>query len=167
MNSFSINVQINVGITPALESLLTRLLQPSAKPTVTAQPIAAVSQPKEAVKEEKPVVEQPAAEQEAAAKPVVEQPEYGPEYIRRVIDRTRQRFEGENYKNDTASDLYKKYHRPLTAEFKKIAMFISANSENPTEKPTMLTGEDCKRFSDACDELIVGEDGNIVTKVPF
>jgi hypothetical protein len=50
------------------------------------------------------------------------------------MERTRKRIEGEDYKENTSSEKYNKYHRQLTAEFKNIAAFLG--SENQAQLPT-------------------------------
>ncbi len=71
------------------------------------------------------------------------------------MHRTRQRFEGEDYKENTASEGYKKYHKQLTGEFKRIAAILGA------DKPSALPVEQRAAFIAECEALIIGEDGNI------
>ena len=74
---------------------------------------------------------------------------------------TRKRIEGEDYKENTNGDLYKKYHKPLTAQFKNIAALLGA------EKPSALTPDKIASFMEQCDELRVMEDGTIGPVLPF
>jgi hypothetical protein len=76
------------------------------------------------------------------------------------MHRTRQRIEGEDYKENTDSELYKKYHKALTAQFKQIASLLGA------DKPSTLPADKRSSFIQQCDELIV-KDGNITVKVPY
>lgn len=93
---------------------------------------------------------------EAAPKPLTE------EDIRAAMHRTRQRFEGADYKENTDSEYYKKYHRQLTSTFKGIAAFLGA------DKPSALPVEQRAAFIAACDELVIDENGNISTPpAPF
>lgn len=76
--------------------------------------------------------------------------------IREIMHRTRQRFEGEDYKNNADSDLYKKYHRAMTTQFKQIAMALGY------EKPPMIDDPaKVDAFAAECDALIIDEDGFI------
>ena len=78
------------------------------------------------------------------------------EMIREIIHRTRQRFEGEDYKENTESETYKKYHRALTAQFKQIAITLGY------EKPSYIdTPEKIEAFAAECDALIIDEKGFI------
>jgi len=124
---FNINVQI--GITPQLATLLTAILQ--SRPVAPAQ---------------LPAIEAPVQQPE---KPLTE------EDIRTCMHRTRQRFEGEDYKENTAGEGYKKYHEQLTGEFKRIAAILGA------DKPSTLPVEQRAAFIAECEALIIGEDGNI------
>lgn len=84
------------------------------------------------------------------------------EKIREIMHRTRQRLEGEDYKENTTSDGYKKYHRQLNSKFKLIAVTLGF------DKPSSInTQEKLAAFIDECDALIIGEDGNITSYVPF
>ena len=82
--------------------------------------------------------------------------------MRAAMDRTRKRFEGEDYKDKTDSDLYKKYHRALTAQFKNMAAVLGS------DKPSTLPSSELREaFIKMCDELILGENGEITSTVPF
>lgn len=103
-------------------------------------------------------VPQPEAPEQAAEAPV-QQPATEmsiDERIREIMHRTRQRFEGEDYKDNTDSEAYKKYHRALTSQFKQIAMQLGY------EKPSYLdTAEKVDSFAEMCDALIIDEKGFI------
>ena len=71
------------------------------------------------------------------------------------MHRTRQRFEGKDYKENTTGEGYKKYHKQLTSQFKQIAAILGA------DKPSALPAEQRAAFIAECDALIIGEDGNI------
>lgn len=83
------------------------------------------------------------------------------EDIRAYMHRTRQRIEGEDYKDHSDSELYKKYHKALTSEFKKIAVTLGA------DKPSTLPVDKRAQFMQMCDELMVSEDGSIISVTPF
>ena len=74
--------------------------------------------------------------------------------IREIMHRTRQRFEGEDYKENAESEEYKKYHRALTAQFKQIALALGY------EKPSYIdTLEKVEAFAAECDALVIDEKG--------
>lgn len=130
------------------------------KPKATTEEAAAPKEEPEAPAEEaapaEAATDAPAMEAQAEdAKPLTE------EDIRAAMHRTRQRIEGEGYKENTDSEGYKKYHKQLTAQFKNIAALLGA------EKPSGLPEEQRASFIEQCDELIIGEDGTITTKCPF
>ena len=168
MEPIKINVNVQVGVTEELYSLLRNLL-PGAKPMAAPEPAVQqqesktdeAPQPAEVINQE----EAPAPEPEAEAAPepevAAEEKEYTEVDVRAAMERTRKRIEGEDYKENTSSEKYKKYHRQLTAEFKNIAAFLG--SEKPSALPT---SELRKNFCDQCDELIL-ENGQITRKIPF
>lgn len=75
------------------------------------------------------------------------------EDIRAAIHRTRQCFEGEDYKENTDSEAYKKHHKALTAQFKRIAIALGA------DKPSALPADKIEAFIAECDALILDENG--------
>ena len=95
------------------------------------------------------------AKQEEAAKPLTE------EDVRAAMHRTRQRIEGEDYKDHTDSEAYQKYHKALTAQFKNIAALLGS------DKPSALPEDKREQFIKQCDELKVMEDGTIGSDCPF
>ena len=165
MEPIKINVNVQVGVTEELYSLLRNLL-PGAKPVAAPEPAGQqqesktdeAPQPAEVINQE-PTPE-PKNEEAAPAKEEADK-EYTEVDVRAAMERTRKRIEGEDYKENTSSEKYKKYHRQLTAEFKNIAAFLG--SEKPSALPT---SELRKNFCNQCDELIL-EDGKITRKVPF
>ena len=214
---FSINVQVNLGVTPEIVALVNAILchrptvaqtdeealegngQVDNKPedTTPAQPQqptnkrgrkkkedAAADKP-EPTKEpagdeqqeaaaneadangEQVAEQQDAKEEEAApkdegqAEAQAEQKPLTAEDVRAAMHKTRQRIEGEDYKENTNGDLYKKYHKPLTAQFKNIAALLGA------EKPSALPADKIASFMKQCDDLRVMEDGTIGSNCPF
>lgn len=157
MEPIKINVNVQVGVTEELYSLLRNLLpepavQQQESKTDEASKPAAVINPE-------PTPE-PKKEEAAPAKEETEK-EYTEVDVRAAMERTRKRIEGEDYKENTSSEKYKKYHRQLTAEFKNIAAFLGS------EKPSALPTSELRRnFCNQCDELIL-EDGKITRKIPL
>lgn len=84
------------------------------------------------------------------------------EDIRAAMHRTRQRFEGEEYKENTDSEAYKKYHKALTGMFKQIAAMLGA------DKPSALPADKRAAFIAECEALTTDENGLIVPpQAPF
>lgn len=208
---FSINVQVNLGVTPEIVALVNAILchrpivvpadeealngngQVDNKPedTTTEQPQHPNKQgrkKKEAAAADKPEPTKEAAgdeQQEAAAneadangEQVAEQEEAAPqdegqaeaqaeqkpltaEDVRAAMHATRQRIEGEDYKENTNGEAYKKYHKPLTAQFKNIAALLGA------DKPSALPPDAIASFIAQCDELQILEDGTIGSNCPY
>lgn len=210
---FSINVQVNLGVTPEIVALVNAILshRPTVAPTAEealngneqvdnkpedttpAQPQQPTNKRGRKKKEEaatdKPeptkepagdeqqeaaaneadangeqVAEQGEAKAEEAAPQNEGQAEQKPltaEDVRAAMHVTRQRIEGEDYKENTNGDLYKKYHKPLTAWFKNIAALLGA------EKPSALPPDKIANFIEQCNELHIMEDGTIGPVLPF
>ena len=220
---FSINVQVNLGVTPEIVALVNAILchRPTVAPTAEealngngqvdnkpedtapAQPQqptnkrgrkkkedAAADKPeptKEPAGDEQPeaaaneadangeqVAEQVAEQEEAKAEEAApqnegqakapaeaEQKPLTAEDVRAAMHKTRQRIEGEDYKENTNGEAYKKYHKPLTAQFKNIAALLGA------EKPSALPPDKIANFIEQCDGLQIMEDGTIGSNCPF
>lgn len=172
-----LNVNVQVGITPEVASLLAGLLntdkaasqaaseQPGAEAQapVAKKPRKTKAQPAEAQDAAPAAEAAQEAEQPAEATQEAEQPAADPteEDVRAAMHRTRQRIEGEDYKENTDGELYKKYHKQLTANFKNIAALLGA------DKPSALPADKRASFIAQCDGLIIGGDEMITTKVPF
>ena len=174
MDTIKINVNVQIGVTKELYSLLAAF-QHNAVPADTAAPVE--NKPAEATK---PVeVEQPKPEPEAEAKKeeaapaAVPAPEPGAKQdeparkadtevdVRASMEKTRKRIEGDDYKENTSGEKYKKYHRQLTAQFKNIAALLGS------DKPSTLPSSELREsFCKQCDELVIGDDGNITTQAP-
>ncbi len=160
---FQINVQVSIGVTHELTALVAAILAktpaaiaPQAVETIPTMPESTA--PASAPAPEVPAAEpqQPAAtEPQKPAKPTAED-------VRAAMHRARQRIEGEDYKDNTQSEAYKRYHRQLTAEFKNIAALLGA------EKPSALPEEQRAQFIAQCDELGILDNGTIgVSNLPF
>ena len=208
---FSINVQVNLGVTPEIVALVNAILchRPTVAPTAEealdgngqvdnkpedttpAQPQQPTNKrgrkKKEDAAADKPEpTKEPAGDeqQEAAANEAdangeqeeakaeeaapqderqaeAEEKPLTAEDVRAAMHKTRQRIEGEDYKENTNGDLYKKYHKPLTATFKNIAALLGA------EKPSALSPDKIASFMEQCDELRIMDDGTIGPKLPF
>ena len=183
---FSIDVQVNLGVTPELVRLVSAIL--SRKPT-TAQTDELITGTHAQIKE-KPEDTAPAAPRQPTTKqgekekdkPTDTAKEDNPqaaeghtpqgeagqqprerteEDVRAAIHKTRQRIEGEDYKEHTDSDAYKKFHRQLTAQFKNISVLLGA------DKPSALPPEKRADFIQQCGFLQVLEDGTIGNTCPF
>ena len=211
---FSINVQVNLGVTPEIVALVNAILchRPTVVPTAEealdgnsqvdnkpedttpAQPQqptnkrgrkkkeeAAADKPeptKETAGDEQQeaaaneadangeqVTEQgeakaeeaaPQDEGQAEAQAEAEQKPLTAEDVRAAMHATRQRIEGENYKENTNGDLYKKYHKPLTAQFKNIAALLGA------DKPSALPSDKIADFIEQCNGLQIMEDLSLI-----
>lgn len=154
MDPIKINVNVQIGVTKELFGLLSAFQHRSA-PAVAAAP--AESKPGEAAE-----VEQPKPEPEAKKEAAPANKEYTEVDVRAAMERTRKRIEGDDYKENTNGEKYKKYHRQLTAKFKNIAALLGS------EKPSALPSSELREtFCAQCDELVIGEDGNITTNAPF
>ena len=216
---FSINVQVNLGVTPEIVALVNAVLchRPTVVPTTEealdgnsqvdnkpegttpAQPQqptnkrgrkkkeeAAADKPEptkepagdeqqeaaaneadangEQVAEQQEAKAEEAAPQDegqAKAQAEAEQKPLTAEDVRAAMHATRQRIEGENYKENTNGDLYKKYHKPLTAQFKNIATLLGA------DKPSALPSDKIADFIEQCNGLQIMEDGTIGLNCPF
>lgn len=210
---FSINVQVNLGVTPEIVALVNAILchRPTVAPTAeealdgnsqvdNKQEDATPAQPqqptnkrgrkkKEEAAADKPeptkepagdeqqeaaaneadangeqVAEQEAAPQDegqAKAQAEAEQKPLTAEDVRAAMHATRQRIEGEDYKENTNGELYKKYHKPLTAQFKNIAALLGA------DKPSALPSDKIADFIEQCNGLQIMEDGTIGSNCPF
>lgn len=210
---FSINVQVNLGVTPEIVALVNAILchRPTVVPTAEealdgnsqvdnkpedttpAQPQqptnkrgrkkkeeAAADKPgptkepagdeqQEAAANEADANGEQVAEQEAApqdegqakAQAEAEQKPLTAEDVRAAMHATRQRIEGEDYKENTNGELYKKYHKPLTAQFKNIAALLGA------DKPSVLPSDKIADFIEQCNGLQIMEDGTIGSNCPF
>ena len=168
MDPIKINVNVQIGVTKELFGLLSAF-QHRPAPAVAAAP--AESKPGEAAapaEVEQPKPEPEAKKEEAAPKAEAKKEEapankeYTEVDVRAAMERTRKRIEGDDYKENTNGEKYKKYHRQLTAEFKNIAALLGS------EKPSALPSSELREtFCAQCDKLVIGEDGNITTNAPF
>lgn len=167
-SNFSIDINVKLDVTSALAKLVLDVLthnrdeaeapivgfmvpDTDEAPAEVATPQAEGLQPAAKV-EEAPAEEAPAVED----KPKV----FTEEDVRAAMHRTRQRIEGEDYKDNTDSEGYKKYHKLLTKEFKTIAALLGS------DKPSGLPADKRESFINSCDDLYL-DGGVLASKVPY
>ena len=122
----------------------------SVKPTPAPEPVAPAHEP--AAPAPEPVAPAPAQAKELTA-----------EDVRDAIDRTRRRFEGEDYAQNTDTEEYKRYHKALTAFFKQSAMVLAG-----VTKPSLLPPDKIADFIADCEAINLDENGNLtLPKAPF
>ena len=176
MQPIQINVQVNIGLTSELFTLLSSVVnrpaqlaelpaapenkkpekpQPEPKPEVTNQPAPEPEAPAETAKPE------PAPEPQPQAPAKEETKEYTEVDVRAAMDRTRKRIEGENYKEKTDSEGYKKWHRVLTGWFKNTAAMFGA------EKPSALPDSESRAKFIACCDAVQVKGDELVEDCPF
>ena len=175
---FSINVQVNLGVTPEIVALVNAIL--SHRPTVAPTDEEALdgngqvdnkpedttpAQPQQPTnkrgRKKKEDAAAPQNEGQAKDQAEAEQKPLTAEDVRAAMHKTRQRIEGEDYKENTNGEAYKKYHKPLTAQFKNIAALLGA------EKPSALPPDKIADFIEQCNGLQIMEDGTIGSNCPF
>lgn len=184
---FSVHIHVDLGVTPELVALVNAVIGHRQMPTVEApKPEPSASEQQEAAAPAKKrgrkaaTAEAPAPEVEAPAEEAAPEPEPEAEAeapaeaepkelteqdIRDAMHRTRQRIEGENYKDETDGELYKKYHRQLTSWFKNTAALLG--SDKPSALITEKGQDEARQFIEECDRLEVLEDGTIGIKEAF
>lgn len=184
---FSVHIHVDLGVTPELVALVNAVIghrqmptveAPKPEPSASEQPEAAAPAKKrgrKAATAEAPAPEVEAPAEEAAPEPEPEAEAEAPaeaepkelteQDIRDAMHRTRQRIEGENYKDETDGELYKKYHRQLTSWFKNTAALLG--SDKPSALITEKGQDEARQFIEECDRLEVLEDGTIGIKEAF
>ncbi len=159
-----LTINIKLGITPELADLMAKFLAKgpapvSAAPAIPAEPAAenpetAPAAPAKKSRKKAEPTPEPAPEPKPnhAIDPTDDMPEDiadpTEEDVRAAMHKTRQRIEGEDYKDDTESEGYKKYHSMLTKEFKALSKKLSGQ-----EKPSALPPELRKAFIDSCEDI--------------
>ena len=148
-----LNVKVEIGASKELLDTLRGLFAllpnhcPGGPMTVTATEI-------QQAEREPAKAEEPAAKTEAPKAPALP----GSEECRKAMNGTRDKFEGEGWKDNTDSEGYKKYHKALTNWFKYLAGQCGA----PDQKPSSLTADQRATFIHDVEHTILGEDGNFV-----
>lgn len=160
---FSINVRVALDVTPELSGLVATILAKtsSAGKEQEAPSPAGVTNEGITLKADAVKVE---PEQSEQTPPETSQPKrkLTTEDVREAMHRTRQRIEGEDYKNNVDGEQYKKYHKALTAQFKQIAALLGK------DKPSELDTEESRAsFIAQCDELAILDDGTIGVVAPY
>lgn len=170
MQPIQINVQVNVGLNAELYTLLSAVLNrpaqvtelPAApKPEVANKPTedkaaAAMPEPEAPANEPQP---EPAPAPEP--QPQNDKKEYTEVDVRAAMDRTRKRIEGENYKEKTDSEGYKRWHRTLAGWFKNTAAMFGA------EKPSALPDSESRAKFIACCDAVTVKNDELVEDCPF
>lgn len=159
MEPIQINVAVNIGVTPELSEFLSMLLD---------RKLVTPCQAREPEEKKEAVVEAPAVINPAPAEPEQPAPVEAPTWkeltevdVREAMDRCRKRIEGEDYKENTSSEGYKKWHRQLTSWFKNTSAALGA------EKPSALPDHDSRAaFIEMCEDVIT-EGDKLTTKAPF
>lgn len=154
----SINLNVLFDLTARMAKTLTALAGRQPQP---AAPAVALPEPAESDKpapaSDKPT---PAPEPAPAPTPATE---LTAQDVRDAIHRTRQRFEGEDYAQNTDSEAYKKYHRALNDIFKQSAMVLAG-----VQKPSLLPPDKIADFIADCEAITLDENGNLtLPKAPF
>ena len=186
MQPIQINVQVSIGLNSELSALLMSVVnrpaqvaelpaaprtkkptkpQPEPKPEVTTQPTPtdgqATASDKPEPQPEPAPVQEPAPEPQPQAPAKEETKEYTEVDVRAAMDRTRKRIEGENYKEKTDSEGYKKWHRVLTGWFKNTAAMFGA------EKPSALPDSESRAKFIACCDAVQVKGDELVEDCPF
>lgn len=176
-----VKVNVQIGVTPEVASLVSAILNKPAgvEAPKPAAPAAETEAPAEAAtataarrgrpkKEQAAQAEAPAEQPAEAAAPAADpKPEdtgdmpdnvYFPqeEDVRTAMHKTRERIEGEDYKDKPSDDL----HRAVTDVFKAIANDLSGQ-----KKPSALPQELRQAFIDATRTIAKGEDGKFYYEI--
>lgn len=164
---FSVTIQVNIGVTPEVVQLVTAILTKQAPANEQENTAVAPGKGRGRKKSDHaPESQEPANgegqqadNQEAASEPAPASQEPNKELteedVREAMNRARCRIEGEDWKDNTDGDLYKKYHRQLNATFKNISALLGA------DKPSALPADKRADFIAECDLLIVNDKGEI------
>lgn len=180
MQPIEINVKVTIGMENALLGLISKFTEnreatpaavPAPKPRKQAKAVDEKPQPQPEVENKpepaaepaEPKQEQPASEASAEPAPA-EQPAQDKEYtevdVRAAMDKVRRRIEGENYKEQTDSEGYKKWHKVLTGWFKNTAAVCGA------EKPSALPDSQSRYMFIQCCENVYVKDDELVEDCP-
>ena len=166
MQPIEINVKVTIGMENALLGVLTKLMNreaapeaaPAPKPSKQAEQVEEMPKPKSEVENTQA---EPAPAEPAPAEPAEQNKEYTEVDVRAAMHKTRQRIEGENYKEQPDSEGYKKWHKVLTTWFKNTAAFCGA------EKPSALPDSKSRyQFIRSCEGVKVVND-ELVEDCPF
>ena len=149
----TITIQINIGLSDDLRDMLQELLP--VLTTKKAETKAAESEPKTPKSVPEVKKHEPKCPESAPQK------EYTEEDVRAAMDLARKRIEGENYKEQTDSEGYKKYHRLLTAWFKETAKMWGS------DKPSALPDSEARsKFIACCAAVMLNDAGELDSDLP-
>lgn len=155
----SINLNVLFDLTARMAKTLTALAGRQPQP---AAPAVALPEPAESDKPA-PASDKPTPAPEPVAPAPAQAKELTAEDVRDAIDRTRRRFEGEDYAQNTDTEEYKRYHKALTALFKQSAMVLAG-----VTKPSLLPPDKIADFIADCEDINLDENGNLILpKAPF
>lgn len=159
----SINLNVLFDLTARMAKTLTAL---AGRPAQPAAPAVALPEPAESDKPTPASEPAPTPAPEPAPEPApapTPAKELTAQDVRDAIHRTRQRFEGEDYAQNTDSEAYKKYHRALNDIFKQSAMVLAG-----VQKPSLLPPDKIADFIADCEAITLDENGNLtLPKAPF
>lgn len=180
---FSVNIQVNIGVTPEVVQLVTAILakqpaqivapgtvvsnepqpepQAAAKKTRKGKGEATAEAPANDAAGDQQEAETPTDQPEPEAEAETANRELTEEDVREAMHKVRQRIEGENYKENTDSENYKKYHRVLTQTFKNISALLGS------DKPSTLPADQRAAFINEINALVVNEKGEITKPDAF
>ena len=158
-------ITLNINFPPAIlrlaDALTLSVMQGATaekqQPKAAAQPPEEPKQPEEAV----PVEFAAKMSPEAAEAVATIEPESVTVYnALEAVDRTRDRIEPKDWRENTQSEGYLKYHKKLSAIMKEQAYRLGQC------KPSELKGDDIRLFCEWCDNIYLDNDGDICT-IPF
>ncbi len=158
-------ITLNINFPPAIlrlaDALTLSMMQGATaekqQPKAAAQPPEEPKQPEEAVPVEFAAKMSPEAAEAVAAV----EPESVTVYnALEAVDRTRDRIEPSDWRENTQSEGYLKYHKKLSAIMKEQAYRLGQC------KPSELKGDDIRLFCEWCDNIYLDNDGDICT-IPF
>lgn len=160
----SINLNVLFDLTARMAKTLTALAGRPAQPAPTVAHPEPAESDKPAPASDKPTpAPEPAAPAPEPAPTPAQAKELTAQDVRDAIHRTRQRFEGEDYAQNTDSEAYKKYHRALNDIFKQSAMVLAG-----VTKPSLLPPDKIADFIADCEAITLDENGNLILpKAPF
>lgn len=181
MQPIQINVQVSIGLNSELSALLMSVVnrpaqvaelpaapkpskpaKPQPKPEVANKPTEDKAETDKDAPEPQPTTEpEPAQAPEPTQTEQAGQKEYTEVDVRAAMDRTRKRIEGENYKEKTDSEGYKRWHRTLTGWFKNTAAMFGA------EKPSALPDSESRAKFIACCDAVTVKNDELVEDCPF
>lgn len=170
LEPIQIHVCVELGVSRELAALLNGLtgctVLPSAKPEPEPEPQPQPepqSKPKPQTKAKPQPEPEPAPESQPEPEPQPEpqpEPEPAPEPtvvdVRAAMADTRTRIEGPDWETNPDSEGRTRWHKRLSATFKRIAGLLGAEDDKPTKLPD---GESRRRFIAECArlEIVNGE----------